>query len=165
MERIASYIVYHIVYNRPILICLSLSLFVTSIIISMYEKNTSGINNNTNVYIFFIGFLLSFVLIFCLILTENVVIQNNIQNNMNNDEIITMNMNDLETPESQIFILTMISHQDNNKYNCPICLDNGFENDLYKCICENVYHKSCISKWINITLIPTCPVCRRLISI
>ena len=45
---------------------------------------------------------------------------------------------------------------------CSICLDKiYFKKNTYTTICNHIYHKSCINKWLNIS--KTCPICREVL--
>jgi hypothetical protein len=71
----------------------------------------------------------------------------NSMNILNSLEDFTFSSNDINKNNDK---------DDNHK--CPICLEN-LENINKKTNCNHIFHKECISKWININK-NTCPLCR-----
>jgi hypothetical protein len=50
--------------------------------------------------------------------------------------------------------------KDEEKRNCPICVDEFSDNVLIKRLpCKHFFHKACITPWLK--LHNTCPFCRR----
>jgi hypothetical protein len=113
------------------------------------------------------------------------LIHNNVQNYFNlNNYIISIQISNLslnidENSTNTIyqkyyyiirkmkFSITQINHdinnQNNQEYECNICLENIYD-DIYISICRHHYHINCINRWLNICIEnnrqPNCPICR-----
>lgn len=44
---------------------------------------------------------------------------------------------------------------------CPICLDNINEKDMYVLKCNHAYHRECIDIWVNFSHKNECPLCNQ----
>nr|CAB3265651.1 RING finger protein 24 [Phallusia mammillata] len=48
--------------------------------------------------------------------------------------------------------------QDTKNETCPVCLEDFKNKDVLAiCACHHVFHKKCLSKWLDLR--PTCPMC------
>lgn len=42
---------------------------------------------------------------------------------------------------------------------CSICMDNIFNNEIYKTSCDHIFHRNCLLKWLEKK--ESCPYCRK----
>jgi hypothetical protein len=92
-------------------------------------------------------------------ISNNILLKFDFDNNINNNKIQIKNGN--------FYIKTNQTSELYNKYNCPICYECIFKNNLKILLCKHSFCIKCFKNWSNTciekSLILTCPLCREKI--
>jgi len=95
-------------------------------------------------------------------LSRNILINYDFNNNFNNDYVDKNNK--IQIKNANFYIRINKNSELYNKYNCPICYEYIFKNNLKILLCKHLFCIKCFEDWSNTciekSLILTCPLCR-----
>jgi len=130
--------------------------FIKIIIFTSIAYNYNNLCINSFMILFFVLLCVNIAIIIIQFIV-NLIKPNIFRNHSGNNFVINDNIY-VNIQHSQ----NIIDYTTITDIICPICLDKQIENEiLSKTICEHIFHKKCLIKWLQINNI--CPVCRTLI--
>ena len=89
---------------------------------------------------------------------EEELIEFTLQQSLQNDEALEENP-DIEINE----IISLYKKKNDIVEECSICMEEFKDKDrVFICKCKNIFHHSCINKWIKSK--EDCPICRKKIN-